>query len=241
VLDAKRGGERQREELIDSLGPSIAAVARFYRSTPGVTRSELMQEGAVGVLRALERYEPERGIPFWAYASWWVRQSMQQLVAELSRPLVLSDRALRELARIKQTRRTLEQSWGREPTSAEVTRAGEVPGEHVQRLMNADRAPRGLQEPVSEQSDGRTSLGDLLADPQAQDPFDRVLGRLCASQLPRLHTLLNVREAKVIRARFGIGTRQRTLGEVAESLGVSPERVRQIEKASLEKLHQAAL
>ena len=165
VLSAKRGGARQREDLIEALRPSIAAVARRYRHAKGVSHAELMQEGIVGLLRGLERFDPQRGVPFWAYASWWVRQAMQQLVAELSRPIVpLQDRALRGLAHVKETRRTLEQNWGREPTRHELTRAADVPSAHLERLMCADQAPRGLQEPVSDQTTGATTLGDLVDD-----------------------------------------------------------------------------
>src|SRR5581483_3642954 len=93
---AQNGGPREREELVDAYLPMIASVARAYRRSTGIDRDELTQEGVVGLLRALERYEPERGVPFWGYAAWWVRQSMQQAVSELARPVVLSDRALRQ-------------------------------------------------------------------------------------------------------------------------------------------------
>ena len=237
VLSAKRGGARQREDLIEALRPSIAAVARRYRHAKGVSHAELMQEGIVGLLRGLERFDPQRGVPFWAYASWWVRQAMQQLVAELSRPMVLSDRALRELAHVKETRRTLEQNWGREPTRHELTRAADVPSAHLERLMCADQAPRGLQEPVSDQTTGATTLGDLVDDPRAQEPFERVAQRLCADQIPRLLALLTERERLVIRSRYGIKARKQTLGEVAANVGVSAERIRQIEQAALQKLY----
>jgi RNA polymerase sigma factor (sigma-70 family) len=237
VLFAKRGGARQREDLIEALRPSIASVARRYRHAKGVSHAELMQEGIVGLLRGLERFDPQRGVPFWAYASWWVRQAMQQLVSELSRPMVLSDRALRELAHVKETRRTLEQDWGREPTRHELTRAADVPSAHLERLICADQAPRGLQEPVSDQTTGATTLGDLVDDPRAQEAFERVAQRLCADQIPRLLALLTERERLVIRSRYGIEARKQTLGEVAADVGVSAERIRQIEQAALQKLY----
>ena len=95
----------------------IASVARRYRGCPAVDHAELMQEGMVGVLRALERFDPALRTPFWAYASWWVRQAMQRLVAELGQPVVLSDRALRQLAQVKEARRDLNQSDGSEPST----------------------------------------------------------------------------------------------------------------------------
>jgi len=102
VRRAQAGDRAAREALVEHLLPLIGAVARSYRTGGAVQRVELLQEGVLGVLRALERYDPARGVPFWGYASWWVRQAMQQLVAELTGPLVLSDRALRHLSRLKQ-------------------------------------------------------------------------------------------------------------------------------------------
>ena len=116
VAKAKAGDATARGQLVEAFLPLIARVARNYRSTASVERLELLQEGVVGLLRALERYDPERGVPFGAYASWWVRQAMQQLVSELTRPVVLSDRALRQLARLKDVRREHVQQAGAEPS-----------------------------------------------------------------------------------------------------------------------------
>jgi RNA polymerase sigma factor (sigma-70 family) len=100
VEAAKAGDPGARARLVEAYIPRIAALARIYRGGPGIEHVELLQEGVMGLLRALERYDPDRG-PFWPYAAWWVRQAMQQLVAELTRPAVLSDRSLRQLARLK--------------------------------------------------------------------------------------------------------------------------------------------
>jgi RNA polymerase primary sigma factor len=105
VTAAQAGDAQARAELVDRFMPSIASVARLYRFTPGVERVELLQEGVVGLLRAVERFDPKLGTPFWAYAGWWVRQAMQQLVSELTAPTVLSDRAARHLARLRHARR----------------------------------------------------------------------------------------------------------------------------------------
>src|ERR1700755_2322184 len=121
LVEAAQAGDRgAREELVEAFLPLIAGVARVYRGSQAITRVELMQEGVVGLLRALERYDPTLGFPFWGYASWWVRQAMQQLIAELTRPTVLSDRSLRHLARVKQGHRDRVPSTGREPSRAEL-------------------------------------------------------------------------------------------------------------------------
>jgi RNA polymerase sigma factor (sigma-70 family) len=120
VLAAKHGPGPDRERLIESLTPLIAIIARTYRTSSGIERAELMQEGVVGVLRALDRFDPSLETPFWPYASWWVRQAMQQVVAQLSRPVVLSDRAARELARVKEARTRHAREHGHDPTPCDL-------------------------------------------------------------------------------------------------------------------------
>src|SRR5919199_2063510 len=120
IVAARAGDQTARARLVEAFLPLIASVARLYRESPRLERMELLQEGVVGLLRALERYEPDRGTPFWAYASWWVRQAMQQVVSELTRPVVLSDRALRQLARVREAHRDAIARDGREPTHGEL-------------------------------------------------------------------------------------------------------------------------
>src|ERR1700739_3298591 len=120
ISAARPGSPLARARLVESFMPLIGGVARIYRQAPGVERSELVQEGVAGLLRALERYDAELGTPFWAYASWWVRQAMQQLVAELSRPVVLSDRALRQLAQIREARGVFVRVHARDPSLKEL-------------------------------------------------------------------------------------------------------------------------
>ena len=239
ILRAKAGGPRDREELVRWFAPMIAGVARAYRRS-GIDREELTQEGVVGLLRALERYEPERGVPFWGYAVWWVRQSMQQVVSELSRPIVLSDRALRQLARIKDAQRQFEQAHRHEPSSSELAPLVGLPRWQIESLTRAERNTRGLDEPTAgERSDG-TSLAELLADVPPQDAYDRVDQRELARTVPNLLAHLDKRERTVIRSRYGLGPPAQTLREVAPKLGISAERVRQIEHDALEKLYKVA-
>ena len=220
--------------------PLIASVARAYWRSTSVGRDELTQEGVVGLLRALERYEPDRGVPFWAYAAWWVRQAMQQVVSELSRPMVLSDRALRQLARIKDAQRRLEQTRRREATSAELSAIVSLPRSQVESLLRTERTARGLDEPAGGEPGDGTTVGELLAYPPAQEAYDRVPQRVLAAQIPGLLVCLTERERSVICSRYGLGRRARTLREIAPDLGVSAERVRQIEQDSLAKLYAAA-
>jgi RNA polymerase sigma factor (sigma-70 family) len=239
VLAAREGGAEERDQLVEAFLPLIASIARTYRTSRGIDRDELMQDGVVGLLRALERYDPEQGTPFWAYASWWVRQAMQQLVSELAGPVVLSDRALRQLARIKDVQRRHAQANGTEPSLREIAAETGLPGEQVGRLIAAQGNARALESPAGGDDDSASTLRDLVADPRAEDEFERVPRRVAAARLPGLLDRLNERERKIIRARYGLDGREHTLREIAEDLGVSAERVRQIEAAAMRKLREA--
>jgi RNA polymerase sigma factor (sigma-70 family) len=240
LLEARDGRGDARARLIKTFTPLIGSMARTYSHVPGVERPELMQEGVVGVLRALERFNPDLGTPFWAYASWWVRQAMQQVVSELSRPVVLSDRALRQLARVREARRTFLRVRSREPSLPELATSSELPLGQLQKLLVAERQPRGLEEPIDETTRGGATFGDLLRDPSAEEAFDELALRLGATEVPRLLGRLTRRERRVIEARYGLGGPERTLRELGRSLGVSAERVRQIEQAALEKMRAKA-
>jgi RNA polymerase sigma factor (sigma-70 family) len=234
AAQARRPGSR--EALVEAFLPLIGSVARIYRGTGAVDRSELMQAGVLGLLRALERYDPDRRTPFWAYASWWVRQAMQQLVSELEWPVVLSDRALRQLARVREARRTLLQRDGREPSRAELAARAGIARDQLERLTAAERRSRGLEEPVGGDTDSGSTFGDFVADPAAEDPYDRVLGRVETARVRRAFDELDARERWVVTQRFGLDAPARTLLDLACVLGVSAERVRQIEQAALDKL-----
>jgi RNA polymerase primary sigma factor len=239
VLAAKDGDHDARDALVDAFMPLIASVARLYRGSAAVNRVELMQEGVVGLLRALERYDTALDTPFWAYASWWVRQAMQQLVSQLTRPVVLSDRAIRQLTRVRDARREHLQSHGSEPTCDQLAAETSLGRSQVEDLIVAERSPRALDEPLRGEEGAGATLGDLVADPHAEDAYERVPQQLAVEALPQLLRELTDRERRILCSRFGLEGPARTLREVAGELGVSAERVRQLEQRALEKLRVA--
>ena len=238
---AKRGDQAARAQLVEACMPLISAAARTYRSGQ-VQRLELLQEGVVGVLRALERFDPDRGVPFWGYATWWVRQAMQQLVAELTRPVVLSDRALRHLARLKQAHHDGVQLSGREPGRSELAERSGLSLDQVDDLLATERAPRSLQEQATTAEDEIGAFGELLADPLAEGEYEEVLDAIEVEELHALLAGLSDREREVLRARYGLDADgdELSLRAVGDRLGLSGERVRQIESRALSKLGAAA-
>jgi RNA polymerase primary sigma factor len=214
VLAAKECRGEARGALLEAFTPLIGNVARGYRGASGVGRAELMQQGVVGLLRALERYDPELETPFWAYASWWVRRAMQQLVSELSRSVVVPDRAARQTG---------------------IERA------QVESLIAVERVPCALEEPSSGAEGARGDrFGERLPDPVAEAAYERAARRLAlTSLLPRIASLSR-REQTILRGRYGLDGPVQTLRGLGADLGISAERVRQLEQQALETLYAAA-
>jgi RNA polymerase primary sigma factor len=240
VLASAAGDRAAREELVAAFLPSISAVARRYRTVSGVQRPELLQEGVVGLLRAVERFDPTAGTPFWAYASWWVRQAMQQLVSELGRPTVLSDRAQRTLARVREARAAYVQAHRHQPSIADLVAASGLSRGQVESVLAVERPPRMLSEPLDNGDGIAGTLGEQIVDPVSEDEYERIIEQLATEQVRPLTDVLDDRERSVLYDHYGIDRPPRTLREIASSLGLSAEGVRQIEERALKKLRNAA-
>jgi RNA polymerase primary sigma factor len=238
VLAAQDGDAQARARLVEEFRPLVASVARLYSGSGSIERTDLMQEGMVGLLRALERYDPSFDVPFWGYAAWWVRQAMQRLVGQLLRPVSMSDRALRQLARVRDARSDHLRVRGFEPSNVELAETTGLSRDHVERLLAVESTPRALDEPLGGDPAGTVTLGERITDPRSEDAYEGVDTRLEVEARHVPLDCLDERERTVVRAHFGLDCRRQTLREIASGLGLSAERVRQIEQHALEELRE---
>jgi RNA polymerase sigma factor (sigma-70 family) len=236
---AQAGNEAAREELIRRLLPLVHATARRYR-TEGLEQADLLQEGIVGLLRALQRFDPERGVPFAAFATWWIRQSLQEARSDFMRPLRLPPKALRQLSQLKSEHQRIYEDERRSALVGELAERTNIELEQAEALMVADARERSLDEPIGSMDAELGTLGDLLEDPLSATAYEDVVDAVAGEQLRALLSRLTDREREVVRARFGFDAPAEKLSEVGERLGLSAERVRQIEERALAKLRSAA-
>jgi RNA polymerase primary sigma factor len=238
VIAAECGDAAACRRLVEAFLPAIGRLAGGFQSSR-VERRELLQEGVTGLLFAARRYDSGLDTPFWAYASFWVRKAMQELVAELTRPVALSDRAARELSRIRMARNEYLQSEGREPTIEELrARIGLAPAQ-LESLLATERMPRALEDRLSANDPSGPTIGETIIDPVAEQAYEKVLDDLEIHGVLDLTNDLEERERTVIRSHYGLGQEARTLAEIGAGLGLTAERARQIEAGALAKLRQA--
>jgi RNA polymerase sigma factor (sigma-70 family) len=238
VVAAECGDAVACRRLVEAFLPSIANLARGFQSSR-VERRELLQEGVAGLLFAARRFDPQLGTPFWAYASFWVRKAMQELVAELARPVGLSDRASRDLSELRRARNESLQRDGKEPTTKELSAATGLRPTQVESLLATERMPRGIEERVSAHDASGQTIGETIADPHAEEAYEKVLDDLEIHGVLDLTKDLEERERAVIRSHYGLGQEARTLSEIGAGLGLTAERARQIEAGALTKLRHA--
>jgi RNA polymerase sigma factor (sigma-70 family) len=238
VRRAQAGDTAAREELIGRLLPLVSSLARRFR-TEGLDQTDLIQEGIVGLLRALDRYDPRRGAPFAAYAGWWIRQALQDARSDFIRPFRLPPKALRQLSQLKSEHQRIYQDEQRSAGVRELAQRTNIDLDQATALAAADARVRSLDEPV-ESTEGQVgSLGDLLEDPLSAEAYEHVVETVAGVQLRALLSRLTDQEREVVCARFGFDGEPQRLVEIGERLGLSAERVRQIEERALAKLRQA--
>jgi RNA polymerase sigma factor (sigma-70 family) len=238
VIAAECGDAAACRRLVEAFLPAIANLARgFQRSR--VERGELLQEGVAGLLFAARRYDAQLETPFWAYASFWVRKAMQELVAELVRPVALSDRAARDLSHLRTARNDYLQRHGKEPTTADLSAATRLAPAQIESLLATERMPRAIEDRLNVGDESSPTIAETLMDPVAEQAYDKVLDDLELQSVFDLTNQLDERERTVIRSHYGLGREQQTLSEIGAGLGLTAERARQIEASALTKLRQA--
>jgi RNA polymerase sigma factor (sigma-70 family) len=235
AVRAKAGDGAAREQLINLLLPLVSSYARRF-PTEGLEETDLLQEGVVGVLRALDRYDPSLGVPFPAFATWWIRRSLQDARSDFMRSFRLPPKALRQLSQLKSEHQRIYQNEHRSATIAELAGKLDLDLAQAEALASADAQVRSLDETLAGGDGDIGSLGDLLADPLSSAAYEEVIDNVAGQQLHALLTRLSEREQAVVRARFGFDGQAERLADIGERLGLSAERVRQIEDRALAKL-----
>src|SRR5689334_20203974 len=232
------GDEEAREELVRGLLPGVDATARRHR-TEGLEQADLLQEGIVGLLRALQRFDPGHGVPFAAFATWWIRQSLQEARSDFMRPMRLPPKALRQLSQLKSEHQRIYHGERRSAKIDELADRTNIELGQAEALLTADARPRSLDETIENTEGELGTMGDLLEDPLSAAAYEDVVDAVAGEQLRALLSRLTEREREVVQARFGFDAPAEKLSEVGARLGVSAERVRQIEERALAKLRSA--
>jgi RNA polymerase primary sigma factor len=240
VVAAEAGDEAACRQLVDVFLPAIGGIARRFDTGGRVQRIELMQEGVAALLFAARRYDPRTKTPFWGYASFWVRKAMQELVAEMTRPAALSDHAVRGLAKVRTARRDHLQAHGAEPTRNELAAATGFTHAQLDSLLAIDRPARSFEEPLGGDEGITATFGESVPDPSAEGEYEQVLDNMEIEVVRDLTGRLDERERAVLRRHYGLGEPRQTLNKIGSGLGLTAERVRQIEADALEKLREAA-